>query len=1314
MNLSTKHLIIISIVIALLFLCLFLIKPKKEGYKDLKQVKFYNVDNKILEMKPEEEKSILDGEHKDNINLVEVPNKVYAIIYVNPDFSGTHFLLPPGTHNIDFVTQVRSLKVFSLHAKSIILGKKRYFEENEEDKSNIIMDQNQPDMTKAKEVNGNEEHNFKTGIQAIYVCPDTRLLLYKESDYTSHYKKVDSGVVQDINKLWYQDGQKITEQVSSLKIIPYLPETNYKLMKCDDSSSGQLCPSDGPGWQNISGNVKHIDSNEFFMIGIDKANNLWIKQEGDIWKKPAVQSKFIDATLAGAVIWALNINGEVEYSEDVGETWTNLTNTGLKVNYQGNSEYELLGKQINSRGGKVAVVDYYNRIYIIELDGTKYVAKHFNGSEHEFRVAWGSPKNLSVGKDNNIYKVNNYGEIIKHDPTKIVNDKWRQSTKFPSLSEGKYGFSNVDANSDNILGVSEYNKLYQYNQGNNTWDKINGHINKVVRAGKSLLGIKTNKTGVRLIGNSPKQIKTQIDMIAGAYEDGAVIDQTYAVGILNLKVRPTGIKPFDGEKTLLVPPGYQVTAFLSRFSGLGTKYRAGTYTVPANKNSYFVEKVPLIRYVRIEKTGSFITLAEVEIYDHRNINVAKNKRVYNSGIYKVNDFPADEFKPENAVNGNTEGSYRILRNEKLRNLNKNTLLEKIGYKISNPKLHITPPYSNVSSWWEIDLGDEYDIDRIVIHNRTTDPTSIFNNGYDGKEYLSNAHITKYDPNPNRKVPDISVRDLYGAKILLFDKTHNLAHTTNYGGHKKGNLPIDPSNDQDEEYDTFIRFKSFNLLNLDLTVDRVKIVEPTPVGEQRWLTFSHLDLYNMNNTNVATEDYGSAKQSGTIESKTPSEYTDVNGSKWSVSNNFQSVTGEANIAIRKDNRHGISYLNGIVRTKKGTNTDPSWWQFTLNDPTKIKQLDIYFQTTHPADYKGESSRDKTNKIIHLQQKVGDTYKTIYQFKTGDADDSNNPAIEVISRRRKILPITYNYKYIKSPIKYIEIQAGPEAQSLMFAGLEAFDKSKIISLNATTIMTNENNKFPAKNGIRRGNGLRDNSNSVRSLSKSGSETLAWRLILNSPQEIKMVDLYSLWDPLNYINPDEKNKTFTGGLLKGAKIKLFNDKEELVKEFTFPTDTIDSIKTVSGYYLSYKDSTGEWQYQYLNPDKTPRKNSAGEIMQTPVYGSRCMFFNLTDIIYPNEQSFPEPTPEPTIANITLAPQSTQTVGQYLDEVQDKIDEEPDWTPKPTLSRENAAKLTTGGVRSIFINPPFPSKFQEKITGKQTCQITGDCQIDIEFPTK
>ncbi|MCE9529679.1 MAG: discoidin domain-containing protein [Planctomycetes bacterium] len=93
------------------------------------------------------------------------------------------------------------------------------------------------------------------------------------------------------------------------------------------------------------------------------------------------------------------------------------------------------------------------------------------------------------------------------------------------------------------------------------------------------------------------------------------------------------------------------------------------------------------RFVRVEIKGNkkTLSLAEVEVFSNGQ-NIARKGKASQKDI----DFGGS---PEKAIDGNTAGLYSM-------------------GSISHTKENGNAP------WWEVDLGDEYPIDTIVIHNRT--------------------------------------------------------------------------------------------------------------------------------------------------------------------------------------------------------------------------------------------------------------------------------------------------------------------------------------------------------------------------------------------------------------------------------------------------------------------------------------------------------------------------------------------------------------------------------------------------------------------
>ena len=92
------------------------------------------------------------------------------------------------------------------------------------------------------------------------------------------------------------------------------------------------------------------------------------------------------------------------------------------------------------------------------------------------------------------------------------------------------------------------------------------------------------------------------------------------------------------------------------------------------------------RYVRIDLKGrKTLSLAEVQVFSN-NINVALKKKATQINV-------ANGGNPERAIDGNTAGIYGM-------GSTTHTVID-----TQNP-------------WWEVDLGDEYPIDKIVVWNRT--------------------------------------------------------------------------------------------------------------------------------------------------------------------------------------------------------------------------------------------------------------------------------------------------------------------------------------------------------------------------------------------------------------------------------------------------------------------------------------------------------------------------------------------------------------------------------------------------------------------
>jgi lysophospholipase L1-like esterase len=92
------------------------------------------------------------------------------------------------------------------------------------------------------------------------------------------------------------------------------------------------------------------------------------------------------------------------------------------------------------------------------------------------------------------------------------------------------------------------------------------------------------------------------------------------------------------------------------------------------------------RYVRLELAGNFLHVAEVEVLSG-GTNVALRKTATQSSVY-------NNAVPERAVDGNTNGDWNA------------------GSVMGT---------QNSNEWWEVDLGQAFPIQAIIIYNRTDNP-----------------------------------------------------------------------------------------------------------------------------------------------------------------------------------------------------------------------------------------------------------------------------------------------------------------------------------------------------------------------------------------------------------------------------------------------------------------------------------------------------------------------------------------------------------------------------------------------------------------
>lgn len=92
-----------------------------------------------------------------------------------------------------------------------------------------------------------------------------------------------------------------------------------------------------------------------------------------------------------------------------------------------------------------------------------------------------------------------------------------------------------------------------------------------------------------------------------------------------------------------------------------------------------------VRFVRIEKNYNFLSLAEVQIYDYNEMNVALMKPARQSSVVLSGD-------ANKAVDGNTDGKFW-------------------GGSVTHTS-------NSGNQWWEVDLQGNYSIKKIIIFNRT--------------------------------------------------------------------------------------------------------------------------------------------------------------------------------------------------------------------------------------------------------------------------------------------------------------------------------------------------------------------------------------------------------------------------------------------------------------------------------------------------------------------------------------------------------------------------------------------------------------------
>ena len=108
-----------------------------------------------------------------------------------------------------------------------------------------------------------------------------------------------------------------------------------------------------------------------------------------------------------------------------------------------------------------------------------------------------------------------------------------------------------------------------------------------------------------------------------------------------------------------------------------------------NKDNNGSQGVKGVRFVKIiqQKNYQYLSLAEVQVFDMSNTNVALNKKPKQSSI----DFGGSA---KRAVDGNTDGKY-----------SKNSVTH-------------TNRRKNSPEYWEVNLNKDFEISKVVIYNRT--------------------------------------------------------------------------------------------------------------------------------------------------------------------------------------------------------------------------------------------------------------------------------------------------------------------------------------------------------------------------------------------------------------------------------------------------------------------------------------------------------------------------------------------------------------------------------------------------------------------
>ncbi|HEY2341907.1 MAG TPA: DUF1549 domain-containing protein, partial [Chthoniobacteraceae bacterium] len=178
------------------------------------------------------------------------------------------------------------------------------------------------------------------------------------------------------------------------------------------------------------------------------------------------------------------------------------------------------------------------------------------------------------------------------------------------------------------------------------------------------------------ISAAPAEVKFETKPDGSILAEGGGATETYTLEV------PTELKGITAFRLETLPDDSLPAKGLGHADGGNAV--VSSFSITAGPRE---AKPPLARFVRVEAPGKnrILSLAEVQVFDG-DVNVALKGKASQSST----DFNGP---PELAIDGNTDGDY-----------------EK-SHSVSHTKDSTNP-------WWEVDLGAETPVDRVVVWNRT--------------------------------------------------------------------------------------------------------------------------------------------------------------------------------------------------------------------------------------------------------------------------------------------------------------------------------------------------------------------------------------------------------------------------------------------------------------------------------------------------------------------------------------------------------------------------------------------------------------------